>query len=70
MLKETTLNLADLAAAAHLSVLDFLGDIDWSRHPEAKSWYAKMKSRPSFRDLLGDHVVGIKPPEHYSNLDF
>ena len=64
------ISLADLAAAAHLSVLDFLGDIDWSRHPEAKSWYAKMKSRPSFRDLLGDQVVGINPPEHYSNLDF
>ena len=64
------ISLADLAAAAHLSVLDFLGDIDWSRHLEAKSWYAKMKSRPSFRDLLGDQVVGIKPPEHYSNLDF
>ena len=64
------ISLADLAAAAHLSVLDFFGDIDWSRHPEAKSWYAKMKSRPSFRDLLGDQVVGINPPEHYSNLDF
>ena len=64
------ISLADLAAAAHLSVLDFLGDIDWNRHPEAKSWYAKMKSRPSFRDLLGDQVVGINPPEHYSNLDF
>ena len=64
------ISLSDLAAAAHLSVLDFLGDIDWSRHSEAKSWYAKMKSRPSFRDLLGDQVVGVNPPEHYSNLDF
>ena len=42
------LSLADLAAAAHLSVLDFLGDVDWGRHPEAKNWYAKMKSRPLF----------------------
>ena len=64
------MSLADLAAAAHLSVLDFLGDINWSRYPEAKSWYAKMKSRPSFRDLLGDQVAGITPPEQYSNLDF
>lgn len=64
------ISLADLAAAAHLSVLDFFGDIDWSHHSEAKSWYAKMKSRPSFRDLLSDQVVGIKPPEHYSDLDF
>ena len=64
------ISLADLAAAAHLSVLDFLGDIDWNRHSEAKSWYTKMKSRPSFRDLLGDQVVGVNPSEHYSNLDF
>ena len=64
------ISLADLAAAAHLSVLDFLGDIDWSRHSEAKSWYAKMKSRPSFRSLLVDQVVGVTPPKHYSNLDF
>ena len=64
------LSLADLAAAAHLSVLDFLGDIDWGRHPEAKNWYAKMKSRPSFRDLLGDQVVGLVPPPHYCDMDF
>ncbi|MEK9910590.1 MAG: glutathione S-transferase family protein, partial [Candidatus Puniceispirillum sp.] len=59
-----------LAAAAHLSVLDFFGDIDWSRHAEAKLWFAKMKSRPSFRDLLGDQVVGMTPPPHYSDMDF
>ena len=64
------LSLADLAAAAHLSVLDFLADIDWSRHSEAKNWYAKMKSRPSFRELLGDQVTGLIPPPHYSDMDF
>ena len=64
------LSLADLAAAAHLSVLDFLGDIDWRCHPEAKTWYAKMKSRPSFRDLLGDQVVGLVPAPHYCDMDF
>ena len=64
------MSLADLAAAAHLSVLDFLGDIDWSRHPEAKAWYAKIKSRPAFRELLGDQLVGLSPPPHYADLDF
>ena len=64
------MSLADLAAAAHLSVLDFFGDIDWSRHAEAKLWFAKIKSRPSFRDLLGDQVVGMTPPPHYSDMDF
>ena len=65
-----TISLADLAAAAHLSVVDFLGDVDWGRHPEAKNWYAKMKSRPSFRELLRDQVVGLVPPPHYSDMDF
>ena len=64
------MSLADLSAAAHLSVTDFFGDIDWSRHPEAKNWYAKIKSRPSFRDLLADGVVGINAAPHYTDLDF
>ena len=64
------MSLADLAAAAHLSVLDYFGDIDWDRHPEAKDWYAKIKSRPSFRDLLGDQITGLIAAPHYSNLDF
>jgi len=65
-----TLSLADLAAAAHLSVLDFLGDIDWSAHQHTREWYARIKSRPSFRTLLNDRVPGMLPPEHYVNLDF
>ncbi len=65
-----TLPLADLAAAAHLSALDFLGDVDWSISPAAKEWYARMKSRPSFRPLLNDRVGGMTPPTHYADLDF
>jgi len=64
------LSLADLAAAAHLSVLDFAGDIDWSISPAAREWYARIKSRPSFRPLLNDRVPGINPPAHYADLDF
>ena len=65
-----SISLADLSAAAHISVVDFFGDVDWARHPDAKSWYAKIKSRPSFRDLLVDAVKGLPPAEHYGNLDF
>jgi glutathione S-transferase len=65
-----TLTLADLAAAAHLSALDFLGDVDWSVSPAAKEWYARVKSRPAFRALLVDRVPGLSPPPHYANLDF
>jgi glutathione S-transferase len=63
-------SLADIAAAAHLSVVDYLGDIPWDGHPGAKDWYARVKSRPSFRPLLADHVPGAPPPRHYADLDF
>ena len=66
----TSLTLADLAAAAHLSALDFIGDVDWSLNEAAKDWYARMKSRPSFRPLLTDRVSGVTPPAHYADLDF
>ena len=61
---------ADLAAAAHLSCVDFLGDAPWDEDENAKVWYARVKSRPSFRALLGDRVMGITPPEVYADLDF
>ena len=64
------LSLADIAAAAQLSVLDYLGDVPWEQHPEAKLWYARIKSRPSFRPLLQDRLFGLKPPPHYDDLDF
>lgn len=64
------LTLADLAAAAHLSCVDYLGDAPWSEDETAKIWYARVKSRPAFRSLLADRVPGMAPPDHYSNLDF
>ena len=65
-----SLTLADLAAAAHLSALDYLGDVDWALNDAAKDWYARVKSRPSFRPLLADRVSGLTPPPHYADLDF
>ena len=64
------MTLADLAAAAHLSTLDFCGDVDWAAVPAAHDWYARMKSRPSFRPILADRVPGVMPPAHYADLDF
>ena len=66
----SVLSAADFAAAAHFSALDFLGDIDWRRAPSVRDWYARIKSRPCFRDLLNDRVSGVKPPPHYADLDF
>ena len=64
------LSLADFAAAAHLSALDFAGDVDWTLSPSTREWYAHIKSRPSFRPLLADRVPGTNPPAHYADLDF
>lgn len=63
-------SLADISAAAHLSCIDYLGDVPWEKHSVAKLWYARVKSRPSFRDILAEVVPGISSPAHYSDLDF
>jgi len=64
------ISLADLAAAAHLSCLDYIGDVDWSMNDAVKDWYARVKSRPAFRPILADRVSGLTPPNHYADLDF
>jgi glutathione S-transferase len=64
------LSYADLAAAAHLSVVDYLGDVPWNENESVKSWYAKIKSRPAFRPLLAETLAGIPPSKTYADLDF
>jgi glutathione S-transferase len=61
---------ADLAAAAHLSSVDFLGDVPWNEDDAAKHWYARVKSRPSFRAILADRLPGMTPSPVYADLDF
>lgn len=63
-------SLADVSAAAHLSALDYIGDVPWDEYEAAKEWYARVKSRPSFRGILADHIPGAPPPKHYADLDF
>lgn len=64
------LTQADLAAASAFSVLDYLGEIPWDTVPAVRDWYARLKSRPSFRPLLADKVPGLPPASHYIDLDF
>ncbi|KWT70584.1 Glutathione S-transferase family protein [Hyphomicrobium sulfonivorans] len=64
------LSFADLAAAAQLSVVDYLGEVPWENYPIAKIWYARLKSRRSFRGLLADRMPGTLPAAHYADLDF
>lgn len=65
-----SMTIADFTAAAHFSTLDYVNDIDWFRNSNVKDWYAKIKSRPAFRDILRDQLPGFVPPDHYSDLDF
>ena len=64
------MSYADLAAATHLSAADYLGDVPWNEDGAAKDWYARVKSRPSFRPLLAETLAGMPPSETYANLDF
>ncbi|MGR3722727.1 glutathione S-transferase family protein [Abyssibius alkaniclasticus] len=64
------MTIADFAAAAHFSSLDYINDVDWERNSAVKDWYAKIKSRPAFRSILADQLPGFVPPDHYADLDF
>ena len=64
------LTLADITAAAHISAIDYLGDVPWSNYKSAKNWYARIKSRPSFKSILSDRIPGLPAPKNYTNLDF
>jgi glutathione S-transferase len=64
------MSMADVAAAAQLSCIDYLGDVPWNEYEPTREWYARVKSRPSFRPLLTDHLPGARPPKHYADLDF
>jgi len=64
------MSLADLTAAAHLSTVDYLGDVPWTEDEVSKNWYARVKSRPSFRPLLAETWPGLAPAPSYADLDF
>ncbi len=63
-------SLADIAAASHLSAIDYIGDVPWDEHHHARDWYARIKSRPAFKSLLEDRIPGFTPVDHYENVDF
>lgn len=69
-LAQDQISIADFAAAAQISVLDYFGDINWQHHAIVKDWYGLIKSHKIFSDILKDRIANINPPEWYSNLDF
>lgn len=64
------LSFADLAAAAALSAIDYLGEVPWEADDTTKAWYGLIKSRPSFRPLLTERILAIPPAATYADLDF
>lgn len=64
------ISAADLHAAGHLSVLDYFGEVPWNSYPHLKTWWMKLKSRPSYRPLMSDRFPGVPPSAHYADLDF
>ena len=64
------MTLADITAAAHISSVDYLGDVPWADYKSAKNWYARIKSRPSFQGILADAIPGLPAPKHYADPDF
>jgi len=64
------MTIADFSAAAQISCLDYISDVDWNSYDLVKEWYSKIKSRPAFRSLLADQLPGFPQPPHYSDLDF
>ena len=64
------LTLADLTTAAHLSSLDYLGDVEWEKYNIVKEWYMLVKSRPSLANILNDYISGFPPSRNYADLDF
>lgn len=64
------LSIADIAAASQISVIDYFGEINWQDWPAIHTWYAILKSRPSFRQILKDYIPGFAPSTTYADLDF
>ena len=64
------LTYLDFLAAANFSVLDYLGLLNLKSYESMREWYFKIKSRPSFKTLLKDQIVGLNPHENYKNIDF
>jgi glutathione S-transferase len=62
--------ISDVVLSSHISVLDYLNEINWEKYPEIKQYYCIIKSQPSFRGILEDIIIGFTPPEHYLLLDF
>jgi glutathione S-transferase len=63
-------SIADITAATQISILDYLGLIDWEKHGKFKDWYISIKQKIGFRKILEDKIPGFEPNILYNKLDF
>ncbi len=55
------MSFADLAAAAHLSTLDYLGEVPWEEHEPAKNWYALLEIEAVLQAAAAGPRRGLHP---------
>jgi glutathione S-transferase len=53
-----------------LYTFDSQGEAQWDENETAKTWNARIKSRPSFRLMLAERLPGLSPSVACANLDF
>ncbi len=58
-------SIADIAAAAHLSTVNYLGDVPWEQHEDALKWYDKVRSRRGFEHILEENIPDFDPLNFY-----
>jgi glutathione S-transferase len=63
-------SIADIAAITQISILDYLGLVDWDKHEKFKNWYILIKQKIGFRRILEDKILGFEPSITYNKLDF
>ena len=61
---------ADIYFSANMSVLDYIDELNFQGFNEVKELYYKVKSRPSFKKILIDRIVGLNPGKNYKNYDY
>ena len=69
-LADEKFSLADISAAAQISVIDYFGHINWKRFFKLKEWYNIIKSKKGFNDILNDKLPGFNPYINYNKIDF
>ena len=64
------LSYVDLFYGASLTVLDYINELNFYDLEKLKNLYSAIKSRPSFKKILIDRVVGVNPHSDYLKLDY